>query len=144
MERRDGGVGPVALGLGREAEHDDPRDQAAERDHERDRPRSREIGERGAALACRCRRRVACEDAQEEVRGDLEGGVEEDGAEAADDADARAQDDPLAQVARVPDAAPERAKPSIEASGGDRRHANRSSSAAMARSPSARSSRSGS
>ena len=46
----DRGVGAVALGLGREAEHDDPGDQPAERDDERDRPGPRGVGDRRTAL----------------------------------------------------------------------------------------------
>ncbi len=87
VERGDRGVRAVALGLGREAEDDDPRDQAAQRHHERNRPGSKRIGDRCATLAGRRRRRVAGEDAQEEVGGHLEGGVEDDGADAADHTD---------------------------------------------------------
>ena len=75
---------------------------------------SGEARDRGAALAGGRRRRVAAEEAEEELRRQLEGGVERDRPEAADDADQRAEDDPLAEVARAPDAAPDRTQAGVE------------------------------
>ena len=98
VERGDGRIGPVALGLGGPAEDDDPGDQPTERDHERDGPRARGVGDGGATLARRRRRGIAREHAQEEVRGEIERGVEEDRAEAADHADPGPEGEPLAQV----------------------------------------------
>ena len=67
VERPDRGVRPVPFGFGREAEHDDPRDQPAQPDDERDRPGPQRVGDRGSPLAGRRRGRVAGKDAQEEM-----------------------------------------------------------------------------
>ena len=87
-----------------------------------------------AAFAGGRRRRVAAQEAEEEVGRQLEGGVERDRPETADDADQRTEDDPLAEVVRSPQAAPDRTKAGVEL-WGERRHANCSSPAAIARSP---------
>ncbi len=141
VEGGDRRVGAVALGLRGEAVDDDPRDQAAQGDHEGERPGPGKARDRGAAFAGGRRGRVAAQEAEEEVGRQLEGRVEGDRPDSADDADERTEDDPLAEVVRSAQAAPDRTKAGVELSG-ERRHANRSSPAAIARSPLLMSSRS--
>ena len=104
VESGDRGIGPVSLRFRGETEHDEPRDEATERDHERDGPGPVEAGhDGGTALPGGRRRDVAAQHPEEQVGRHVQGGVEGDRAEAANDPDQGTQDNPFPQVACGPD-----------------------------------------
>ena len=102
---------PWPSASGRPAEDDEPGDEAAAGHDERDQPWPRRVGDGQPALADRRRGQVAGQAAEEQPRGQVEGGREDDRADAADDADQGSQHHPLAQVRRVAQRVAQRKEP---------------------------------
>ena len=102
VDGRDGGIGAVTLGLGREPEHDDSSEQRTEANHQGQGPRS---GERFrspvSTLADRRRHVVASQRAEEEVGAGQQGLVEHDGTDSCHRPDEHAEDQPLLEVGRA-------------------------------------------
>jgi hypothetical protein len=112
VEGRDCRVCAVPLRFGCEPEDDDARDQAAKADDDRQHPGPGGVGDRLGALAERRRRYISGEP-EEELRREVQRHEEQRCAEAANDADHCAKDDPLAQVRGRADADPEHPKQEI-------------------------------
>ena len=102
MNRLDRGVGAVPLGLWRKTKHQDPRDQPAQTDHQRDRPGPGEFARREAvALTDRQWGLVPADRLQQQFRRGLQGEDERDRAHTRHDTDQRPEHQPLAQVVAV-------------------------------------------
>ena len=108
VHRLDGFVGAVTGGFRGEFGHDQRRHQRSGRRHQRNRPRADEAGGPvAAALAQRRRQVVARQIAEQKLAGVFQREVENDGAQAGDDADRDPSSNHLADIPR-PDAAPNR------------------------------------
>ena len=114
VEGRDGGIRAVPLGLRREPEDDDARQQAAQRHAQRQRQRAEGIGDGCPALACRARGREPDEEAQEYARREFQSQGEDHRAEATDGTDDRRQYQPLGLIAGAPDPVPGRRQPRVQ------------------------------
>jgi hypothetical protein len=90
---------PVAFGFRRQIEDDQARQQTAETDHEGQQPGAPHTDDVGTALAARTRRQVADQLAKEEVGRPVDREIEHAGAETSYQADARPQQQPLAEIA---------------------------------------------
>lgn len=77
----DGRIGPVALGLRRKVEHDQPRQQPAEPDDQQKQPGRLHASDEGAALTTRTGRKVADKLAKEHMRRPIDREIEGDRSE---------------------------------------------------------------
>ena len=114
MHSRDGGVGAMSFGIGREPEDEEGAEQRPGADNERQRPGARERRRRCMpAFSDRSRHVVAGQDAQEQVGGSEESLVEDDGTRAGHGADQDSEHQPLLQIggARQPSRRPGHRRP---------------------------------
>ncbi len=110
MHGVDGGVGAVALGLGREGKDDEPRYQPPEHHDQGDCPPPRIMRRAGqVALPCWGGDFVTGQEPQEEVGGQAERLIEHHRAQPSDDPDDRGEHEPLGHVRHGVDPARHRA-----------------------------------
>ena len=95
----DGRIGPVALGLRRKVEYDQARHQPAEPDHQREQSRPLHPSNDRAALTARTGRQIANDLAKEQMCRPVDREIEGDCSQASHKADARAEQQPLGEIA---------------------------------------------
>ncbi len=106
VEGGNGGVRAVTLGLWRESEDDDPCRQSAQTNDDRQHPGARGVGDRPGSLAER-RGGDEAGEPEEELGPKVQRNEEQRSPETADDADGRAEHDPLTEVCGRADAKPQ-------------------------------------